>query len=287
MENLQAHLRRRGLGPEGERSRNDDAAYGTTGSWWNHSVRASWALAADDGIGAMAVLLCGAAVCWGPRSAALASTLIAAWCVSRVAPPLRRSKGVRVVCISDTHGKHRELRLPAGDILVHAGDFTEFGSRDHAVDFNAWLGDQPFKTRIVVNGNHENKAEWRGEVDAILSNATFLRGRSVTVCGLTIYGTEFCWPMREESPIYAEIPRNTDIVIAHGPAAAFVDGRHGCGALLSAMSRVRPRLVISGHIHGAHGVSRGFGSVRGTTFVNAANCKHGYSLGWEPIVVDL
>merc|ERR1719414_881224 len=36
----------------------------------------------------------------------------------------------RVVCISDTHNEHRGLRLPPGDILLHAGDcLTESGTR--------------------------------------------------------------------------------------------------------------------------------------------------------------
>ena len=31
--------------------------------------------------------------------------------------------------ISDTHGKHRSIRhVPAGDILIHAGDITNAGS---------------------------------------------------------------------------------------------------------------------------------------------------------------
>jgi hypothetical protein len=31
-----------------------------------------------------------------------------------------------IVCISDTHELHRELDVPHGDILIHAGDFTMF-----------------------------------------------------------------------------------------------------------------------------------------------------------------
>lgn len=33
----------------------------------------------------------------------------------------------RIVCMSDTHGKHDEIIPPAGDILIHAGDFTSSG----------------------------------------------------------------------------------------------------------------------------------------------------------------
>lgn len=38
-----------------------------------------------------------------------------------------QKKGVRIVCISDTHTKHGDLNIPDGDILIHAGDFTSFG----------------------------------------------------------------------------------------------------------------------------------------------------------------
>ena len=68
--------------------------------------------------------------------------------------------GVRVVCISDTHGDHEKLVLPTGDILIHAGDFTRFGRVDHAEKFKSWLAGQrikgSFQHVIVVNGNHEN-----------------------------------------------------------------------------------------------------------------------------------
>jgi hypothetical protein len=39
----------------------------------------------------------------------------------------RREGVVRLVLISDTHNKHRQLVMPAGDLLIHAGDFTERG----------------------------------------------------------------------------------------------------------------------------------------------------------------
>jgi predicted phosphodiesterase len=31
---------------------------------------------------------------------------------------------MRIVLISDTHGLHRQLEVPPGDLLIHAGDFT-------------------------------------------------------------------------------------------------------------------------------------------------------------------
>jgi len=33
--------------------------------------------------------------------------------------PITRDKlGVRVVCVSDTHGRHADIKVPDGDILV-------------------------------------------------------------------------------------------------------------------------------------------------------------------------
>ena len=37
------------------------------------------------------------------------------------------TRRIRIVCISDTHKKHRQLDVPDGDILIHAGDFSQWG----------------------------------------------------------------------------------------------------------------------------------------------------------------
>jgi Trk K+ transport system NAD-binding subunit len=43
--------------------------------------------------------------------------------------------------MSDTHGHHREVEVPDGDVLIHAGDFAFFNGSTFAIrDFNAWLG---------------------------------------------------------------------------------------------------------------------------------------------------
>ena len=105
---------------------------------------------------------------------------------------------------------------------------------------------------------------------------------------LTLWGTDFYWPMKTPNPHYADIPDGVDVVVAHGPAMGHVDGGAGCEALLRACARVRPRLVVSGHIHGAHGMCEGRGALHGTTFVNAANARKGHGdMGWPVVVVDL
>ena len=58
---------------------------------------------------------------------------------------------IRIVCISDTHGKCQDMDIPDGDILVHAGDFTYFGLVSEIILFNEWLGTLPHKVTIMNN----------------------------------------------------------------------------------------------------------------------------------------
>lgn len=46
----------------------------------------------------------------------------------------------RFVCISDTHSRTDPIQMPYGDVLIHAGDFTELGLPSEVKKFNEWLG---------------------------------------------------------------------------------------------------------------------------------------------------
>jgi 3',5'-cyclic AMP phosphodiesterase CpdA len=225
-----------------------------------------------------------------------------------MAPPVEEvslsaggTSGLRVICISDTHGKHRDFGdLPDGDVLVHGGDFTRFGRRDDAEDFNAWLGEQMHRDKIVVLGNHEANAPWAGEAKELLTNAKLLSDTGVDIQGggsgavLRVWGTAFYWPVETPyfSPPYSLIPEGIDLLVSHGPCAGYNDGGTGCNLLLTHVARVRPRAFVCGHIHQAHGVSYGRMSTEGITFINAANAggagakEHSRQLGWPPVVLD-
>ena len=47
---------------------------------------------------------------------------------------------VRLVCWSDTHNQHAKVRLPDGDVLVHAGDLTGHGDLPQIRAFADHLG---------------------------------------------------------------------------------------------------------------------------------------------------
>ena len=65
------------------------------------------------------------------------------------------SRKLRFVCISDTHMRHGALKIPEGDVLVHTGDFTNFGTLDEVKRFADWFASHPHPTKLVVPGNHD------------------------------------------------------------------------------------------------------------------------------------
>ena len=79
--------------------------------------------------------------------------------------PPKRPGCVRLVCVSDTHGLHGKdhaatLALPAGDVLVHAGDFTNTGSAHDLASFAQWLAEQTqFAAKVVIAGNHDTSLD--------------------------------------------------------------------------------------------------------------------------------
>jgi Icc-related predicted phosphoesterase len=84
-------------------------------------------------------------------------------------------------------------------------------------------------------------------------------------------------------------PGNTDILITHGPPRGILDRAPGSSShagdqeLLDAVTRVKPRLHVFGHIHGAHGLV----STPDTLFANAALLGPGGDIDRQPIVVRM
>lgn len=209
---------------------------------------------------------------------------------------------MRLVLISDTHGMHRRFTIPEGDVLIHSGDFMCNGnSAADVLDFNAWLGTLPHPRIIVVAGNHDRMFEEdRRLARSFLTNATYLENSGVEIDGVKFWGSpvqpEFCnWAFNvKRGPnirkYWDMIPDDTDVLITHGPPWGLLDqinpGREvehlGCGELLKAVRRVKPKLHVFGHIHG------GYGSFKEgpTQFVNASLLNEAYKPVNAPIVVD-
>lgn len=57
-----------------------------------------------------------------------------------VVPLILKTVEMTILQISDTHNRHQLLTdLPAADVLVHCGDFTDMGTEQEVLDFLNWF----------------------------------------------------------------------------------------------------------------------------------------------------
>lgn len=59
-----------------------------------------------------------------------------------------------VVLLGDTHGLHREIGIPDGDVLAHAVNFSSEGEAAEAGSFGEVFCRLPHRHRVAVVGNH-------------------------------------------------------------------------------------------------------------------------------------
>lgn len=206
---------------------------------------------------------------------------------------------MRVVCVSDTHTRHGEIEVPEGDVLIHAGDLTDWGALADVESFDAWIRGLPHRHKIVIAGNHDFAFERRPrEARALLKSCTYLQDSGITIDGIRIWGSpwqpRFCdlaFNLDRGPDIRAKwdlIPTGTDILVTHGPPWGHGDEtargeKVGCHDLLEAVERLRPRLHVFGHIHEGYGTTRN----GPTLFVNAATCDLAYRAVNPPVVADV
>ncbi len=207
---------------------------------------------------------------------------------------------MKIVLISDTHGRHRQLKLPKGDMLIHAGDVTLKGRREEVADFLKWFSIQPFEHRVFIAGNHDFYFEKSSdkEINALIpQNVIYLRDSGVSINGINIWGSPytpkfFNWAFNRARGAairkhWELIPPATDLLITHGPAYGFLDmvlnDQHaGCQDLLRTILTIKPKLHVFGHIH------ESYGNIRrsGIQFVNASMVDELYGLTNTPVVIN-
>ncbi|MEO1655000.1 MAG: metallophosphatase domain-containing protein, partial [Bacteroidota bacterium] len=189
---------------------------------------------------------------------------------------------MRIVCLSDTHGAHRNVAVPAGDLLIHAGDFCAYGSLGELEDFNNWLGELPHPQKVIIAGNHDicfGSSPLAAE--NLIKNAVYLNDSAYEWRGLKIWGSPvtprfFDFAFNRDRGVDIQkhwdlIPKDTDILVTHGPPWGILDKTFkgdsaGCEALKETLDRLNPQLHLFGHIHEAYGQLES----GKTTFINAS-----------------
>lgn len=226
------------------------------------------------------------------------------------------------VVVSDTHSKHDYLNLPAGDVLLHCGDFTMYSSLDEVKKFSQWISSLPYRYKIVIAGNHEfafdvkREGDWQGylagrkgfpkvgqmidfaAIRNALTGCIYLEDSGVDIEGYRIYGTPyqakysnsaFQRDKFELDTYWKLIPNDTDILMTHSPPYDFCDeGKKGvlCGCpdlRKHVQQRIKPKYHVFGHIH----EGAGWAKDANTKYINAAFCAPGYKPINEPFTFKL
>jgi predicted phosphohydrolase len=210
---------------------------------------------------------------------------------------------MKIICISDTHGLHGHLKgkIPDGDMIIHSGDFCNGGDYFECVEFFAWFGSLPHKYKLVIAGNHDvwmEKAS-RSEINAIIPPGIhYLQDEGVTIEGLNFWGSPvqpefFDWAFNRKRGLAIQehwnlIPKNTDVLITHGPPMSILDkapdNTHvGCANLFTTIRDLKLKLHVFGHIHDGYGIE----VKNNIMFVNAAICTEQYKPINAPRTIEL
>ena len=189
---------------------------------------------------------------------------------------------MRIVAFSDTHMLHDNVEIPDGDLLIFAGDMSICKTVQDVSRFNAFLKTLPHPNKIVIGGNHDHLLAYSSDIaKELLQDAIYLEDSSVTIEGISIYGSPwqptfntkacsaFALPrgkiIRKKWDL---IPEGVDILVTHSPPCGIMDEdggvSHGCSDLLERVLQLQPKLHIFGHIHNHNGMV----TVGKTCFIN-------------------
>jgi Icc-related predicted phosphoesterase len=208
---------------------------------------------------------------------------------------------LKFVAISDTHCRHRVLKLPKADVIIHAGDISYKGKEVEVIDFFDWFSKLSYTYKICIAGNHDFFFEREKQElirKRIPENVMYLQDGGVEIDGIKIWGSPvtpwfFNWAFNRKRGKqlvnhWKMIPADTDILITHGPPYGILDSiinetNAGCIDLLRTVQQIKPKVHVFGHIHEAYGqVKR-----NGIHYINASLLNESYELVNKPILFDV
>lgn len=140
-------------------------------------------------------------------------------------------------------------------------------------DFIEWYKEVPVKHKIYLAGNHDTSIDRRRVTPADFHEAgiTYLENNGTTIEGIKFWGSPYTptfgnWSFMKSretiNRVWEHIPKDTDVLIVHGPPKGIRDLSHdkdgvlefcGDGALMKAVLKLQPKFMLFGHIHNSPG----------------------------------
>lgn len=178
---------------------------------------------------------------------------------------------MKLVLISDTHGQNSLLEdLPAGDVTIHCGDATRYGSREGLREFADIYSQAPSAVKILIAGNHDGCFQKHPEEARHIMGTRgiiYLEDSQVIIEGVKFWGMpwtpqygnfSFMADGMALSEKWRAVPKDVDVLISHGPPKYTLDysrGKHcGSEAHGAYITKARHlRLSVFGHIHSGYG----------------------------------
>lgn len=220
---------------------------------------------------------------------------------------------MKIVAISDTHGKHNYINREIlkienieNSIIIHSGDACYHGTKVEAEEFLIWFGNLPFKHKIFIPGNHDIPFEYKDynltymEMSEIAkkNNVNLLINEILEIEGFKILGSSHI-PFLKNWAFYSEdeqrarffelIDQDADIVVSHTPPYGLGDqaprgiGKYehvGCKFLKQYVDKNEPKVVINGHIHEGYGMT----TIKNTRVFNCSNLD-GHYMNFNPVTI--
>lgn len=226
---------------------------------------------------------------------------------------------MRISVISDTHTRHNLVTkdLPGGDLLLHTGDLMNSGYVEKdVIEFCNWYSSiDNYESKVFIAGNHDRMfqdfpekiqeiLEFHKSIDYVQDDTLVLYGDgpegNSPEDNIRIYGSPwqpwfYDWAFNLPkngiglASKWEAIPKNTDILLTHGPAWGILDtvaGRQfdnlGCELLAERIQQIQPKIHVCGHIHSGYG----YKFKNGTHFFNASVLDEQYEYTQKPITFD-